>query len=132
MAELDIAVPKPEEPAPEVESAEVIRLAYASPAEVREALAPTMPVSKISIDERTASVVIVGTQAQRRAARAIIAQLDVEVPGSAEPVVAEVEPEPVAVAGGSRSRWRSRRSLSAVRLQNAAAAQVRRTWRTCA
>lgn len=117
VAELDIAVPKPEEPAPEVESAEVIRLAYASPAEVREALAPTMPVSKISIDERTASVVIVGTQAQRRAARAIIAQLDVEVPKPAEPVVAEVEPEPEPQSEPEE--------LHVVKLTHAPAAQVR-------
>ena len=77
---------------PEQETAEVVRLEYAAPAAVRQALAPTLPESKMSVDERTASIVIVGTAAQREQARRIIAQLDVEVPPSADEIAAPTAP----------------------------------------
>lgn len=79
-------------PEPEPETAEVVRLEYAAPAAVRQALAPTLPESKMSVDERTASIVIVGTAAQREQARRIIAQLDVEVTASADEITAPVAP----------------------------------------
>ena len=46
----------------------------------------------MSVDERTASIVIVGTAAQREQARRIIAQLDVEVPPSADEIAAPTAP----------------------------------------
>ncbi|HOO31211.1 MAG TPA: secretin N-terminal domain-containing protein, partial [Bacillota bacterium] len=71
----------PEEAAHVSESpkAEVVRLKYASPSKVRDALAPTIPVSRISVDERTGSLVIVGTEAEMTQALAIIDKLDIEV-----------------------------------------------------
>ncbi|MEA4882885.1 MAG: secretin N-terminal domain-containing protein [Clostridia bacterium] len=81
------AAPTPREPEPEI--AEVVKLSYAQPARVREALAPTMPASKLSIDERTGSIVIVGTSAQREQAKMVIRELDVEV---ASPIQGEHEP----------------------------------------
>lgn len=100
VAALDIGIEPPPTPAapveaapkPEPETAEVVRLEYASPAAVRQALAPTLPESRMSVDERTASIVIVGTAAQREQARRIIAQLDVEVPPSADEIAAPTAP----------------------------------------
>jgi len=86
------AAPAEAAPKPEPETAEVVRLEYAAPAAVRQALAPTLPESKMSVDERTASIVIVGTAAQREQARRIIAQLDVEVPPSADEIAAPTAP----------------------------------------
>ena len=100
IAALDIGVEPPvvatapaeAAPKPEPEIAEVVRLEHAAPAAVRQALAPTLPESKMSVDERTASIVIVGTAAQREQARRIIAQLDVEVPPSADEIAAPSAP----------------------------------------
>lgn len=91
-AETRAAAPAGVAPEPELETAEVVRLEYAAPAAVRQALAPTLPESKMSVDERTASIVIVGTAAQREQARRIIAQLDVEVPPSADEIAAPTAP----------------------------------------
>ena len=86
------AAPADTAPKPEPETAEIVRLEYAAPAAVRQALAPTLPESKMSVDERTASIVIVGTAAQREQARRIIAQLDVEVPPSADEIATPTAP----------------------------------------
>jgi type II secretory pathway component GspD/PulD (secretin) len=75
IAKLDV-----EDEEPEAEKAEIVRLQYASPVKVREALAPTIPASRISVDERTGSLVIVGTAAERARALSIIEALDIEVP----------------------------------------------------
>ena len=86
------AAPRELAPKPEPETAEVVRLEYAAPAAVRQALLPTLPESKMSVDERTAAIVIVGTAAQREQARRIIAQLDVEVPPSPDEIAAPTAP----------------------------------------
>ena len=123
IAMLDIVVaspstevePTPAAPAPvpvEVESAEVVKLEHASPARVRDALAPIMPVSKISIDERTGAVVIMGTAAERSAAKAIIAQLDVAIESVQEDIAA---PQPPA----------DPETLQVIKLAHAPAARVR-------
>lgn len=115
IGELDIAVAKEDPAPPELEAAEVVRLKYASPMPVKDALAVTMPSSKISVDERTGSLVIVGTAAQRAAVREVIAQLDVELATQApEPETVAEAPEPVAGP-----------ETSIVRLQNASAAAMR-------
>ncbi|MDD2202317.1 MAG: secretin N-terminal domain-containing protein, partial [Firmicutes bacterium] len=80
---------------PEVEGAEVVRLEYASPAKVREAVAPMIPVSRIGVDERTGSLVIVGIASERARARALIEALDIEViePKQITEPISERDPE---------------------------------------
>ena len=123
VAALDVGVDQPEPPVaqtqpaptvsgPEPETAEVVRLEYAAPAAVRQALAPSLPESKMSVDERTASIVIVGTAALREQAKRIIARLDVEVSSSADEITAPVAPADPEV-------------LQVFRLSHAQAARVR-------
>lgn len=110
-AAADSVAAETEKPELEPERAEVVRLEHASPAKVREALAPTIPMSKISVDERTGSLVIVGSAAERARAFAIIEALDIEVQEPErveEPVVAK-DPEVTEV----------------IKLRHAPAAQVR-------
>ncbi|MFY9133606.1 MAG: secretin N-terminal domain-containing protein, partial [Bacillota bacterium] len=81
---LDIEVPQPEqgtEPAaprdPEV--TRVVTLAHAEAAEVREALAPIVPISSITADPRTNSLVIVAAQSRMDRALEVVGKLDIEV-----------------------------------------------------
>ncbi|MCR4425992.1 MAG: secretin and TonB N-terminal domain-containing protein [Firmicutes bacterium] len=116
IAELDVAVPEPPPPpappappAPEPEEARVVKLQHASPGKVREALAPIVPASKVTVDERTGSLVIVATAGVQAKALEIIEQLD--VPVAPPPAPAQPAPEP--------------ETLNVIRLAHAPAAKVR-------